>query len=499
MKTSVKKIRRDNNSNNKTIIKISITCLIFFGVVWVAFAFVNYFKESWENLKHNVVDIVSTEIGTEMQKDEYGNVNALLLGYGWDNHDGWYLTDSIILASRNPTGETISLFSVPRDLRVKYPYGGNGKINGVFYQVFTKNGRDLMEAWSGIVKYFENITNMKIPYYAMIDFTSFQGIVDAIGGIDIEVPETIHDVSYPWPNRSYITFHIDAGFQHLDGATALKYARSRHSTSDFSRSLRQQKILFGIKDKIVGSGLNLDTVEKLYEQYQTYVKTNVTLQEMLWMVKYVNSLNNINSYGLTTNCWYANHERMVPACFLYTPSRDAFGGLSVILPDGATANNISYYKHIQNFIDFIISNPLFGKEKARVWIKNGIDSSLLAKKKLKNVKIAGNLAVKMKRYGFSIGEIANADSTWDVSYIRVNKEGSWAWTIQAIQKIFPIEVVYPYVPPLTGNITTGANEEWNMDFSELDQDDITIVLWSDYIVWTPIFSWISEKKFSYEI
>ncbi|MBQ7073950.1 LCP family protein [bacterium] len=99
-----------------------------------------------------------------------------------------------------------------------------------------------------------------------------------------------------------MTFHIDAGFQHLDGATALKYARSRHSTSDFSRSLRQQKILFGIKDKIVGSGLNLDTVEKLYEQYQTYVKTNVTLQEMLWMVKYVNSLNNINSYGLTTNC-----------------------------------------------------------------------------------------------------------------------------------------------------------------------------------------------------
>ena len=497
MKKNVNK--KSSWNTPKTMIKIGITLWIILCIVWVAFAFVNYFKESRDSFKHNVVDIVSTEIGTEMQKDEYGNVNALLLWYGWDNHDGGYLTDSIIIASRNPEWETISLFSIPRDLRVKYPYGWNGKINGAFYQVFTRNGRDLSEAWSGITKYFEDITNMKIPYYAMIDFTSFQGIVDAIWWIDIEVPETIHDSSYPGPNRSYITFHIDAWFQHLDGATALKYARSRHSTSDFSRSLRQQKILFGIKDKIVGSGLNLDTVEKLYEQYQTYVKTNVNLQEMLWMVKYVNSLNNINSYGFTTTCGYANHERMVPACFLYTPARDAFGGLSVILPDGATANNISYYKHIQNFIDFIISNPLFGKEKAKVWIKNGIDSTLLAKKKLKNVKIAWNLAVKMKRYWFTIGEIDNADTTWDVSYIRINKEGSWAWTIKAIQKIFPIEVVYPYVPPLTGNILTGLDEEHYEEIENQDQDDITIVLGADYVIWTPIFSWIAEKKFSYEL
>ena len=207
---------------------------------------------------------------------------------------------------------------------------------------------------------------MKIPYYAMIDFKSFQGIVDAIGGIDIEVPETIHDVSYPGPNRSYVTFHIDAGFQHLDGATALKYARSRHSTSDFSRSLRQQKILFGIKDKIINSGLNVDTLQSLYEQYKTYVTTNVDLQEMLRSLAYLKNIKGINSYGFTTNCGYANHERMVAACFLYTPLRENFGGASVMLPDGATENNIANYKHMQNFITFLISNPLFLKEKAKV-------------------------------------------------------------------------------------------------------------------------------------
>ncbi len=142
------------------------------------------------------------------------------------------------------------MFSIPRDLRVKYPTGGYGRINANFYLHLRKNDDNFTLALSGMTDDISKMLGMSIPYYATIDFSAFKALVDAVGGIDITIPESIHDTTYPnESNRGYITFHIDAGAQHLDGDTALKYARSRHTTSDFSRSLRQQLILKGIKDK----------------------------------------------------------------------------------------------------------------------------------------------------------------------------------------------------------------------------------------------------------
>ncbi|MDR0606778.1 MAG: LCP family protein [Candidatus Peribacteria bacterium] len=84
-----------------------------------------------------------------MVKDVYGNVNVLLLGYGGEGHDGGYLTDSIIVASRNPEIGNISMFSIPRDLRVKYPNGKQGRINGLYY-AYLKNNDDPLLVSSGI-------------------------------------------------------------------------------------------------------------------------------------------------------------------------------------------------------------------------------------------------------------------------------------------------------------------------------------------------------------
>jgi anionic cell wall polymer biosynthesis LytR-Cps2A-Psr (LCP) family protein len=222
---------------------------------------------------------------------------------------------------------------------------------------------------------------IKIPYYATIDFTAFKEIVDAIGGIDIIVPETLHDTTYPnEANRGYITFHIDAGAQHLDGDTALKYARSRHSTSDFSRSLRQQLIIMGIKDKVLGSGLNIQTVQQLYDQYKTYISTNVSLPEMLRTVQYLNSLKAFDSFGFTTNCSFQNYLKMPSACFLYYPEREAFGGASVMLPMGATVNKIQHYTEMQVFTDFIVAHQAFVQQKTSIEVINGIDKALARSK-----------------------------------------------------------------------------------------------------------------------
>jgi hypothetical protein len=80
----------------------------------------------------------------------------------------------------------------------------------------------------------------------------------------------------------------------------------------------------GIKDKILASGLDLKAVPELYEQYKTYVNTNVSLQEMLRSVQYIKILNNFSSFGFTTNCSYQNYLKMPAACFLYYPEREAF-------------------------------------------------------------------------------------------------------------------------------------------------------------------------------
>lgn len=77
----------------------------------------------------------------------------------------------------------------------------------------------------------------------MIDFAGFKDIINILGGISIDVPESILDREYPDNNWGYMTFQVQKGLQNFDGDTALKYARSRHSTSDFDRSNRQQLII----------------------------------------------------------------------------------------------------------------------------------------------------------------------------------------------------------------------------------------------------------------
>lgn len=93
------------------------------------------------------------------------------------------------------------------------------------------------------------------------------------------MPETIYDSAYPGENNSYIIFSINSGLQTLDGSTALKYARSRHSTSDYSRSMRQQAIIQAIMDKLFAAKtvLNPNKAKQLYTEFTSFVKTNVSM------------------------------------------------------------------------------------------------------------------------------------------------------------------------------------------------------------------------------
>jgi len=430
-----------------------------------------------------------------MQKDQYGNVNILLLGYGGAGHDGGLLTDSIMVVSRNPEVGNISMFSIPRDLWVKDPRGGYGRINALYYSYLRKYSDDVALAVSGVATDIGQMLSMQIPYYATIDFTAFQAVVDSIGGIDVVVPETLHDTTYPnEENRGYITFHLDAGLQHLDGATALKYARSRHSTSDFSRSLRQQLIIKAIKDKLFASGLDLSRVPELYEQYQTYVKTNVSLQEMLRSVQYIKSLGEFASYGFTTNCSFQNFLKMPPACFLYYPNREAFGGASVILPMDATVNNIQHYQGMQTFTTFLITHPAFVKEKASIEILNGIDKAVARSKGMSTTPFAGQFAVKLKRYGFNVVTADNAESPSSGTYVVIHGDRDLTASVEALQVFLSVQDIrYD-----TGSVLTGIDLSGNV-YSYVNGAEISVVLGEDYLLGSEVMSGLVERKFSYDL
>ncbi len=202
--------------------------------------------------------VIREETTVNWQKKE--RVNILLLGVdSRPEESGPMRTDTMILATIDPSTNSAGMLSVPRDLWVTIPGYGENRINMAHYdgdeKKYPGGGPALAKK---TVQY-----NLGVPvnYYVRVDFGGFRKIVDAIGGIDINVETPIIDDTYPDDSWGYDPVYIEAGQQHMDGDTALKYARSRHGSSDFDRAQRQQQVLMAIRDQ----ALQLNLLPKLPE------------------------------------------------------------------------------------------------------------------------------------------------------------------------------------------------------------------------------------------
>ncbi len=170
-----------------------------------------------------------------------GRLNVLILGV--DRRPGETApvrTDTLILGTFYPGLPQAALLSIPRDLWVNIPGYGTNRINTANYF------GDLSQEDYGPVLAMQTVAGtfgVPVHGYIRLDFSGFTNLVDALGGVTIDVPETIIDSNYPTPDYGTTTITIPAGRQHMDGETALIYARTRHTDSDFGRSRRQQQIL----------------------------------------------------------------------------------------------------------------------------------------------------------------------------------------------------------------------------------------------------------------
>ena len=243
-----------------------------------------------------VTSLVQPADQVTLQGEAQDQINILLLGYGGQGHDGPYLTDSMILASIKPSTKQILLTSIPRDYY--YPSNSGNKINALFADGFAKSNGDYNAAATEAIAGVSSLSNETIPYFAAVDFEGFVSAVDRVGGLDINVERTFTDYAYPNDaTNGYLppqTF--TKGLQHMDGARALIFARSRHAEgpegSDFARSKRQQLVLEAFKQKVLQLKISdSQTISDLLTIAADHFHTNLQPEELLKLAQMVRNDN----------------------------------------------------------------------------------------------------------------------------------------------------------------------------------------------------------------
>ncbi len=190
-------------------------------------------------------------------------------------------TDSLMVVSIDPIGKTAAALSLPRDLWVEIPGFGVERINQAHYV------GEIIEYPGGgpalAVDTVEAILGTDIHHYATVNFQAFVEVVDLMGGITLTVPEPIDDPTYPDECYGFDPFSIGAGEQNLDGATALKYARTRATQNgDIARAGRQQAVVLAVRDAAVSQvGELVLKAPRFWDTMTENVATTMQLEEAL--------------------------------------------------------------------------------------------------------------------------------------------------------------------------------------------------------------------------
>jgi LCP family protein required for cell wall assembly len=381
---------------------IVIICLLIFGIY-----------KSFASIQPQTILKIA---GTELKKDLYGHTNFLLLGVGGEGHDGGDLTDSIIVASLDPDRKKVSLVSVPRDLYVEDSITGGQRINAIYFYAkqYFENDRKGIEH---LKEKIQLLFGIPIHYWAKIDFKGFTELVDALDGITVTVEQDIYDQYYPKDGTIlFEPFSIKAGIQKIDGATALKYARSRKTTSDFDRARRQQQIIYAIKDKALSTNVILDPqkINNIFDVLSDNISTDISVDEILTLGSMAGdfteeSISHRLIHDDPTQC----------NGLLYTPERYLYNNMFVLLVAGG-----SDIMHLYSDLHF--NQNEVDPENTPLVILNGT----------KTPGVAGGQARILNRFCFDIYDVDNAKDrpvSQTTYYYRENRPVA----IDFLQKIIP--------------------------------------------------------------
>ncbi len=175
-------------------------------------------------------------------------VHILLLGLD-RRDDEPTRSDTMIIVTVDLWDGVASLLSIPRDLIVNIPGYGEDRVNAAYVYGQTAHPDDPVAGPALAVETVSKQFNVPIEHYIQIDFSGFRGVVDSVGGVDINVTEEIDDAEYPTDDYGYKHIHFNPGCYHMDGEQALEYARTRHASSDDVRRDRQMQVMQAVLDR----------------------------------------------------------------------------------------------------------------------------------------------------------------------------------------------------------------------------------------------------------
>jgi LCP family protein required for cell wall assembly len=398
-------------------------------------------------------------------------VNILLLGV--DNRPGepFARSDTLILVTIDPNTKTAGMLSVPRDLWVSVPGYGEDRINKAFF-----NGERDGYPGGGPALAMKTIQyNLGVPvhFYVLVDFSGFEKIIDTLGGIEVDVPETIDDPTYPDNYYGYDPFYIEAGYHTLNGREALRYARTRHTPgSDFSRAKRQQQVLLAIRDK----ALQLGMVPKIPELWNTMagtVQTDLQLVDIVELAQLADEINTTNIKSVVIDQNYTVDYITDFGAQVLLPLRDK---IRVVVEDmfaetlaGPTPEEIEAAKAVQARAQAEAKaaeieqqvkqqeqvKAFLQQENARLVVQNGTNVPALA----------SQVARFLKQQGFNILQLGPADSANYTNSVIIVYDDSKVYTLQVLAALFQVS---------EENIRRSPNLKSDVDFRVIVGSDFQL-------------------------
>jgi LCP family protein required for cell wall assembly len=234
-----------------------------------------------------------------------------------------YRTDTMLLVSMDPMSNSLGVLSIPRDLYVDVP--GYSQLQRVNTPMVLGELRQPGFGPQLAMQTVQYNLGIRVHDYVIVDFDAFVRFVDMIGGIEMDIPYPISDSLYPDMYYGYDPFYIRAGRQVLDGATALKYARTRHGDNDFQRAARQQAVMYAVRDRLLAADALTQLIIQapaLWATLNDDVYTGLSLEQVIQLALF---LKNIPVENIRTGVIDEN----------YTMNWTTPQGAAVLVPDRA--------------------------------------------------------------------------------------------------------------------------------------------------------------------
>lgn len=392
LKKAEKKANKKKPSKKRRVISIValiIVLILIGGVVWMIF-WGNDIIAKLTGGRGNIFDLFTftTETYDPLKTDVNGRTNILAFGTGGYNmdgdegngvHDGAQLTDSIMLISFDQKTGDVAMVSLPRDLKGPATCTATGKINEVYWCNGGGGGASIAEeekAANALMEAVSSILGVDIQYFAHLNWGSLASIVDILGGITVTLDEDITDYYY-----TEAVYEAGKPYE-INGAEAVGLARARHGTSggDFSRGASQQKIIIGIKDKILEKNLSLGDILGLVNTLGDNLRTNFSVSEL----KTVAHMPEILDFDVM---------RQISLYPDYMTT-GILNDISYVLPKGGAGN----YQNIRAYIATQLSSDPRDYEEPTIAIYNATDTAGLASEE----------KLKLEKAGFVVTLVDNA-------------------------------------------------------------------------------------------